>query len=169
MQLRKVGDSTSIKDKLNALSVKSLMNDTRLMGDVQTRLSKLMRRYSYVPNSNDLSTAVKRTSLKGRTFKERLVVAGNFQLLNTTPVTLDFSPIAGYKFNSKWSAGIGMNYRQTFSNNPTTSVKLSPSVFGVKVFASYDVAKGFFAYTEFDRSKIIHTTNEPGVSPLLVQ
>ena len=110
-----------------------------------------MKKYSMVPNSNDLSTAIKRTSLKGRTFKERLVLATNFQILNYRPVMIDFSPSVGYKFNSRFAVGVGGMYRQTFKASLS---RLSPQVIGYKVFSNYDVVNNFFAYVEFARNSV---------------
>src|SRR5260370_36473550 len=101
----------------------------------------------------DLSTAIKRTSLRGRTFKERIVLAANFQELSYKPIMVDFSPSAGYKFNSRFVVGMGGLYRQTFKDS---AFRLSPQVIGYKVFSSYDVIKSLFAYAEFAR-------NSPGL------
>jgi hypothetical protein len=120
---------------------------------VQEKMSLLMNKYSFIQNSNDLSTAIKRTSLKGKPVKERLVIATNFQVLNLQPVSIDFAPVVGYKFNSRFSAGVGGTYRQTFNDSIP---KLSPTVWGYKTFVSYDVVKSFFVYGEY-------ALNSPGV------
>ncbi len=141
------------KKKAEELATKYLEDNPSALKAAQRKMEMLMKKYSFVPNSNDLSTAVKRTSLKGKSFRERLVIATNFQLLSIDPVAIDFSPQVGYKFNTRLAAGVGMMYRQTFSD---TIPVISPTVFGYKGFVSYDVIKSFFAYGEFAQ-------NSPGI------
>ncbi len=156
-QLKDLNDSTARKEmakqKAEELAMKYIHDNPGVMQGVQKKMNLLMKKYSTVTNSNDLSTAIKRTSLSGRTFKERLVVAANFQLLNINPVSIDFSPQVGYRFNSLLSLGIGGTYRKTIRDSVPT---LSPDAFGYKAFISYDVIKSFFAYGEYAQ-------NSPGV------
>lgn len=117
---------------------------------MRTKLSLLMKKYSVVPNSNDLSSARKRTSLEGRTFRERLVIATNFQVISLDPVSIDFAPTIGYMFNKRFIAGLGATYRQKFGTDSIPA--LSPDVWGYKAFTSYDVLRNFFAYGEYERN-----------------
>lgn len=141
------------KERATLMATNFLKEHQEIMKSVQKKMNGLMKKYSIVPNSTDLSTAVKKTSLKGKTFKERLVVASNFQMISIAPVAIDFAPLLGYKINRNFAVGIGGLYRQTFKDSIP---RLSPQVVGVKIFTSYDVAKGFFAYAEF-------ANNSPGV------
>lgn len=156
-QLNSLQDSAAriemAKKKAEELAMQYIADNPGVMKDVQEKVNLLMKKYSSVINSNDLSTAVKRTSLEGRTFKERLVIAANFQLLTIDPVAIDFSPQIGYRFNSQFTLGFGGTYRQTFNDSIPA---LSPDVFGYKGFLSYEVAKSFFAYGEYAQ-------NSPGV------
>jgi hypothetical protein len=156
-QLADLNDSTARKEMLKQqaekLAMDYIQDNPGILQDVQKKVSLLMKKYSSVANSNDLSSAVKRTSLNGKTFGERLVLAANFQLLTLDPVSIDFSPQVGYKFNSRLALGVGGTYRQTFTN---TSVSFAPDVFGYKGFVSYEVISSFFAYGEYGR-------NSPGL------
>lgn len=156
-QFTDLQDSTRRKElakaKAEELAMDYMADNPGILDGAKKKMDLLMKKYSYVSNSNDLSTAVKRTSLEGKLFRERLVIATNFQVLNLDPVSIDFSPQVGYKFNSRFVVGLGGTYRQTFKDSIPT---LSPEVFGAKVFASYDVVKSFFAYGEFNE-------NSPGV------
>ncbi|HRF34391.1 MAG TPA: hypothetical protein PLM56_12880 [Cyclobacteriaceae bacterium] len=142
-----------LKQQAEELAMEYIDNNPQLLNEVKRKTDWLMKRYSTVVNSNDLSTAVKKTSLSGRTFKERLVVATNFQILNLEPVSLDFAPQLGYRFTSRFTIGFGGTYRQTFNDVPT----LAPDVIGGKLFSSYDVIKSFFGYAEYAQ-------NSPGMS-----
>ena len=156
-QAENLNDSTAhkelLKQRAEELAMEYIDNNPQLLNEVKRKTDWLMKRYSTVVNSNDLSTAVKKTSLSGRTFKERLVVAPNFQILNLEPVSLDFVPQLGYRFTSRFTIGFGGTYRQTFNDVPT----LAPDVIGGKLFSSYDVIKSFFGYAEYAQ-------NSPGMS-----
>lgn len=144
-----LSDSTARKEFLKAkaeeIAMQYVTDNPGILNEVKRKTDWLMKRYGTVVNSNDLSTAVKRTSLSGRTFKERLLVATNFQILNLEPVSIDFAPQIGYKFNSRFALGFGGTYRQTFENTLT----LAPDVIGGKLFTSYDIVQSFFAYGEY--------------------
>jgi hypothetical protein len=126
----------------------------------QARLSKLLSKYREFSNPDDLSSAVKRTSMDGKTFWEHLLVGGNFNIVSTTPVSVDFSPQLGYKFNTNFAVGLGMNYRFSFSDSIRNSWYVSPSNTSFKVFANYDVIKGFFAIGEWEKSGIKEKSND---------
>jgi hypothetical protein len=142
------------RQKAEEFAMEYINQHPELTRGAQRKMSLLMKKYSIIPNSNDLSTATRHTSLKGRSFKERLYIASNFQVLSLEPVSIDWSPMIGYRFNKRFLAGIGGNYRQSFSD---TIPAFSPDVLGYKVFSAYDIIKNFFAYGEFDR-------NTPGVN-----
>lgn len=135
-----------VKQKAEEMALDYIAENPAIMKAAKSKMDLLMKKYSIVPNSNDLSTAVKRTSLEGRSFKERLFVASNFQVLSLKPVAFDFSPLIGYRFSGRLIAGIGGNYRKTFGDSLG---KTSSDMIGYKIFASYDVIKNFFAYSEF--------------------
>lgn len=153
-QAEKLADSVYIKEeakkKAEDLAMRYVTAHPELIQGVQKKMNLLMKKYSVVPNSNDLSTAIKRSSLKGRTIKERLVFASNFQVYRTNPLTIDLSPSVGYKLNRNFVVGAGGNYRQTFSAD--TIPNLAAEVFGYKAFVSHDLFSNFFAYGEFDRN-----------------
>lgn len=156
--LNDLQDSTARKEmakkKAEELAMQYISENPGILEDVQKKMSLLMKKYSTVANSNDLSTAIKRTSLRGRTFSERLVIATNFQLLSIDPFSIDLAPQIGYRFNSLFSLGVGGTYRKTFNDSIPT---LSPEVFGYKAFLSYDILNSFFAYGEYAQ-------NSPGVT-----
>lgn len=166
-QLTQLQDSTFLQQqaqqKAEEMAMEYLANNPAIMKTVETKMNLLMKKYSVVPNSNDLTTAIKRTSLKGRSFRERLYFSGNFQLLSLEPFSIDWSPMIGYRFNTKFIAGVGGNYRQSFGDSIPT---LSPNVMGAKAFASFDVFRNFFAYAEYDRNSIGIQKTETGTKRL---
>lgn len=121
---------------------------------VQQKASSLLAKYKDYTNSNDLSNGIKQTSLKGKTLWERIVLSGNFNVVSTSPFSIDLSPLVGYKFNTKFFMGLGMNYRYTYKDSIRYSWYVSPSNSSFKAFASHDFIKNFYAYMEWEKSSV---------------
>lgn len=126
----------------------------------QRKVSKLLSKYRAFDNSNDLSNAVRQTSMKGKAFWEHLVIGGNFNVVSTSPVSMDISPKLGIKITTRFVVGAGMNYRCTFGDSIKNSYYISPRNTSFKTFASYEVIKSFFAYAEWERSGIHMNSND---------
>jgi hypothetical protein len=154
-QLKKEGKDKAVNEAMDYFAA----HPERIQA-AQAKMGKLLSKYREFSNSADLKGAVKQTSMQGKTFFEHLVFGGNFNILSTDPVSVDLSPMLGYKFTTKFFIGVGMVYRHTFSDSIKNSWYVSPVNTGYKVFANYDVAKGFFAYTEWERSGIASKLND---------
>jgi hypothetical protein len=142
------------KAKLNATSF--VMKHSPELSEAQKSLTKLKRKYLSVPNANDLSTATKRNSLKGKPIKERLYLTGNFQILSSDPFSLDGMLSLGYRFNKKFILGTNGMYRQTFGHYEVNIPyqQASENVAGYGIFTRYEVKKGFFSYAEAERMNV---------------
>ena len=140
-----------MKKKMELLANDQLQGQMEKVEAAQAQLSKLKKKYSQVTNSNDLSTAVKRNSLHGKSFWERLVVAGNFQVQSIKPVMLDASPVVGYRFNKLLEAGFGGHWRKTFSDSITFNIPNSTT--GYKAFVSHLLFRNFFGYSEYEQQR----------------
>lgn len=116
----------------------------------QTKVSKLLSKYQEFSDSQDLDNAVNRTSMEGKTFWERLVIGGNFNVVSTKPVSLDFSPQLGYKITSRFHVGAGLSYRHTFSDSIQHSWYISPRNTSYRVYTNFDVIKDFYVYGEWE-------------------
>jgi len=130
-----------------------LANPDKLLVE-QKKMGLLKNKFSSVLNSNDLSTAVKLNSLKGRTFRERLIFGGDFQLVEAKPLTVAASPLVGYRFNKRLSAGVAANIRiSQEKNNPTTTTttkKDGSNARGGKAFVQYALVKSFHSIAEYE-------------------
>ncbi len=115
-----------------------------------TAMSILKKGYISVPNSNDLSTAKKRNSLKGAPLKQRIFLGGNVALQSIRPAILDVDIQIGYKFNRDFVVGTGFIVREQFDNLPSGLVG---DAYGNSLFASHDLPFGLFAYAEFQNMK----------------
>ena len=126
----------------------------------QAKMIKLMSKYRSFSNSNDLSDAVKHTSMEGKTFWEHLLIGGNFNVVSTDPFSLDMSPLLGYKFTTKFSMGLGMNFRYTYSDSIKNKFYISSKNTSYKAFVNYDIIKGFYAYGKWEKSGIKRNSND---------
>lgn len=119
------------------------------LDQVQKDFAKLKRKYMYVPNSSDLSTAVKRSSLQNKKFHQRFVLGGNIQVASTDPIIGDIRPSLAYLVNKYFAVGLGVSWRQTFSGD---SVSLAKETRAFNFNVSHDVWKGYFATAQFERN-----------------
>lgn len=147
------------KDEVAEKALEYFAENPEKLEAAQQRISKLLSKYRSFSNSATLADAKKHTSMEGKTFFERLVMGGNFNVLSTSPVSLDLSPQLGYKFTSKLFVGIGMNYRVTFSDSIKHSWYVSPANTAFKAFVSYDIVKSWYAYVEGEWSGIRKQVN----------
>lgn len=162
-QYRGVSNRDSLKSLIKIQSVDHFAQQGDKLNAAQKKVSGLMNKYGEFTDSNDLSTAVKRTSLKGKTFKERLVLGGNINLVTTSPFSIDLAPLVGYKFTTRFCVGVGFNYRFTFSDSLRYKTYVSPSNTSARLFASYDLIRNFFAYTEVEAAGLKIKANESSV------
>jgi hypothetical protein len=142
------GDSLKNFAESAALGKALGLSQQNIIGNTQQKLSALLVKYQKILNSNDPATAIKRTSLEGKSFKERLSVSANFNTLSVDPLMIAASPMVGYRINKNVVAGIGFNYRfiLTDSVSPhTRSTDLS-----YKAFSSCTVYKSVFLTAEYD-------------------
>ncbi len=119
--------------------------------EAQGALTKLKKKYSYIPDSRDLSTAIKANSLKREPLKKRIVPGLGFQLNRTNPITLDLSPNLLFRFNKLFSARISGIYRVNLGieNNSSISQNSVEDVYGGSAIAQHKFWKGFFVHAEF--------------------
>ncbi len=124
----------------------------KLVELLQNKMSVMKSKYSTLLNSNDLSTGIKEESLKGRPLRERWVIGGNLNIVDVTPLMIDFAPQIGYRINKRFQAGVSGVYRAKFVDSVKVSNAVPSNVYGYSVFASYSLVLNFFAYAEFERT-----------------
>ncbi|TRX51641.1 hypothetical protein FNH22_24070 [Fulvivirga sp. M361] len=153
-------------------AMKHLNKHRQKLSAARKKLSTLQNKYISIPNSNDMSTAVKRNSLKGKPLKERVYFGGNFNLNTFDPFSLDISPQLGYKINRRFVIGLGGTYRKTFADSISSSPPIPAESHGYNMFSYYDIpgiiGKGFFVSGEFERmtrEQILQQNNNPNESP----
>src|SRR5690606_24013203 len=86
------------KDEVAEKALEYFADNPDKLEAAQQRVSKLLAKYTSFSTSSTLADAKKHTSMEGKTFFERLVIGGHFNVLSTSPISLDLSPQLGYKF-----------------------------------------------------------------------
>ncbi|WP_420581313.1 hypothetical protein [Reichenbachiella sp.] len=121
-----------------------------VLAQAMAQSAELKQKYSKVVNSNDLSTATKRSSLEGDTFWERLVFGGTFQIHIDQQTSIDLNPELAYRINKKWDVGIGGNYRLNGEFDDLLGQAQDRQIYGYRVFTEYFLLKNFYAHLEFE-------------------
>ncbi len=151
-QLRQMEAKQEMKKKMATMAKDYITENTEKIQQVQSQMSNLKQKYSTVPNSNDLSSATKRSSLKGEPLSKRLVIGGNLSLAGTDPIILDLSPVLGYKWNKLFESGVTSTFQTQFGSSSRSANAVETStVFGYGIYANHMVFKNFFAYLEGGR------------------
>ena len=153
--LKRYQDAQAMKAEAKEVAIKKatdyFANHQDKLSQAQGMMSKLKKKYSCVPDSRDLSTAIKASSLKGEPLKRRLIFGLGFQIQRTNPISIDLSPNLLYRFNKLFSAGISGTYRASLGieNNSAVAVSTSTDVYGASAIVQHKIWKGFFGHGEF--------------------
>ena len=147
-QLHEQGNiKQKVKEESRKKAAAFMAANQELVTAEEKKLELLKGKYSSVLNSNDFNTGVKLNSLEDRTFRERLIVGGNFQIVEAKPLVLSLSPMIGYRFNKRLSSGLAGNLRIAEKNAKLSNSK---NATGGKVFTQYNVITTFLAIGEYE-------------------
>lgn len=137
----------TLKSLSKDAAVGPLAKKDGIVEDAHNMMSKLKQKYSFVQNSNDLSTAIKSNSLQNRSFSQRLRLGGNFQFHPVKKgLRIDLSPTLAYGVNKDLAFGLGVSYRASFGK--TDQPNEPSNVLGARVFGQQSLFKGFFLHAE---------------------
>ena len=137
-----------MKSKLTNHAKEFIARHAEKIQQVQGKMGDLKRKYSYVPNSNDLSTAKKRTSLQDEPLAKRLTFGGNVNISRTNPVQLNLSPAVGYRINTLFELGATAMYRSQLEAGKWGVNTDDERTYGYSIYARHMVFKNFFGYIE---------------------
>ncbi len=149
-----------MKEKMASQAKEYISKNADKLQQVQSKMGELKKKYSYVPNSNDLSTAKKRTSLEDEPLGKRLVLGGNFNVTETSPVSIDLAPVIGYKINTLFEVGITGLYRAQFNADRNGINAEDENTYGYSVFVNHMVFKNFFGYLEGENISRVKTLQD---------
>ena len=86
---------------------------------------------------------------KDRAFSwDKVYVGGNVGLQFGTATFLAVSPLVGYKFTPKLSAGVGITYQ--YYHYKDNFYNIETNVYGARVFSRYMITEFLFAHVEYE-------------------
>jgi hypothetical protein len=145
-----------------AQRAEKILEESNALPNAQRKVSALLSKYREFTNSNDLSSAVKQKSLRGKSFFERLVVDMNANMVSTDPFAIDVSLSIGYKVNKNLSFGLGGSRRIAFADSIENTFFIAPSALSYRSFIVHDLYKGFFAHAEWQKCSFKSPRDESG-------
>ena len=114
----------------------------------QSKLQDLKKKYRQVQTDQDVY--VKKSSLEGEPFGKRLTYGGTMQVLTQPQLAFDLSPLLGYRFNKRFTLGVGVTYRLALAKNPV-SIITENATYGGRAYAEYHLIKSFLLHAEYER------------------
>lgn len=159
LQYKEMADEVLQVNQSKVKSVSYFEGKEDVLLKAMEQSSVLKEKYSKVVNSNDLSTATKRSSLEGDSFWERLVFGGTFQIHIDQQTSIDLNPELSYRINKMWDVGIGGNYRLNGELEDLLGQARDSQIYGYRIFTEYFLFKGFYIHVEFE--SLASKTTEP--------
>ncbi|MFY0651637.1 MAG: hypothetical protein JXQ96_06365 [Cyclobacteriaceae bacterium] len=151
-------DKKNLKSNLTKLSRSELLSKNETLNNAHKTLSSYKRKYLTLPSSKHLEGGIKRNSLEGKSFWERIKVGGNLRISQRDFVEIDFSPSIAYLANKKWAIGTEFVFRGEFGNGRKWYSAFDSDTYGGRVFTDYVVYKSFFAHAELEN---LYTIRKP--------
>lgn len=81
--------------------------------------------------------------------KDRIFVGGNLGLQFGTITNIEVSPLVGYRFNNKFSAGLGLTYIY-FKQEIPGFEDFESNIYGYRFFTRYNIQQQFYATAEYE-------------------
>ena len=116
-------------------------------------VAELKKKFSDVPDSNDLSSAKKHNSLKGNPIKNRMVYGGTFQLHVNGETKIDLNPELGYNLNKRLEIGFGGTYRLMVKTSDLPQAYDKRMVMGLRAYIEHKLIKHFYVHGEYESLK----------------
>jgi len=114
----------------------------------------LFYNYSYSQNNNEIIN-LSENEAKESDFKNKLYTGGNFGVQFGTITLIDISPLIGYNFTDRFSAGTGLTYQYYKDSNYDFKI----NVFGGRVFLRYFVFDNIFFHSELEYLRYNYNVN----------
>lgn len=100
--------------------------------------------YARTPKESKDNTAPKQKS----DFWDKIYVGGGLGAQFGSVTVIDVSPLVGYRFTDRFSAGIGLNYQ--YYSIKVNNDKFSTSIYGGRTFARFNVFDFLFLHSELE-------------------
>ena len=147
-------DMDSLKNlwqqKKKVLANDFLLNNQDKIKPIQQKIKRLTDKYTQFNSAKDVIEG-KEKPVKAKP-KNRITWGTNFQFNPGDPVSVDLSPILGYRFNTRLSLNLGASLRYQLDRDndfkPPTSENI---VYGYRLFTEYKVIRIFYTHLEWER------------------
>ena len=118
----------------------------------QNKIAGLKKKYSRFSSASDIENSMKRNSMKGVPFQNRLTPGGELSLRRIHPILLEIEPVLGYRVNKNFSAGFSGRYEIEEKLKTNAKSRIGRNNYGSGLFASHTLFKGYFGYFELGRT-----------------
>lgn len=118
----------------------------------QEKLAKIKK--DYPEGLSSIKDLPKRrpNPMRGKPFKDRLVLGLTLQIHQAQTPNMDISPFAAYRLTERLSLGLGGNYR-LMTKNDFKGLTREGAVYGGRGFAELKIYKGIFAHAGYEMMK----------------
>jgi hypothetical protein len=137
-----------LKEKAVELASTEFAEHAAKLQEAQNSLNKYKSKYSALQSLRDAAKQ-KRSSLKGKGWRERIAPGFSFEFIPGDLLHLDIAPSLGYRFSKRLALHSGYLYRFTF-DKPNTAFQWKGPTYGPKVFTTYMVKKGFYGILSYE-------------------
>ena len=158
-------DKGSIVNSGKAAAVDHFQDNQKALSTAMQKTKTLKKKYSKVPNANDLSTATKRNSLKDLPFNKRLIFGGTFQIHIDRYSAIDLNPELSYRIHKHFNAGLGGTYQINTATEQFFDNLSKQHIMGYRAFVEHKLFKSFYGHFEFEQLNQQHDPNgsmQPG-------
>jgi hypothetical protein len=136
---------------------KSYMTVTEIDPDMVEKLNgamaemeKYKKKYHAIANSKDVDAGSEKP-IKGRPVGKHWIYGTNFQMNPGSSLSVDISPLVGYRFNDAWTIGTGGSVRYALDAKENFRPPNGNNiVFGFRAFNQYRVIKSIFIHAEWE-------------------
>jgi len=135
--------------KQKALASKALMDNLDKIDIPAKTLDKFKNKYIRFNSANDVAEG-KEDPLK-HTPGNRFVFGANFQMNPGLPVSVDLSPLIGYRVNAMWTIGSGGSIR--YNLDPKENFRPPNGgniVYGFRIFNQHRIVKSIYLHAEWE-------------------
>lgn len=143
------GEQDYYKEKVKSVAKDHFAGHTEKLQAAQEKLSKIKK--DYPEGLSSIKDLPKRrpNPMRGKPFKERLVLGLTLQVHQDQTPSIDLSPFAAYKWTERLSFGVGGNYRVMTKDNFKGFTR-EGAVYGGRVFSEFNLYKGIFVHAEYE-------------------
>lgn len=143
------GDQDYYKEKVKRMAKDHFAGHTEKLHAAQEKLAKIKQ--DYPEGLSSIKDLPKRrpNPMKGKSFKERLLLGMTLQVHQDKVPNIDLSPFVAYKWTERLSFGLGGSYR-VMTKDDFKGFTREGTVYGGRAFSEFDIHKGIFVHAGYE-------------------